>query len=408
MKQLCSLTEDAAMLRSAVVLATLLIFPGIGLAQEEPAGEGEEVHTVERGESLWNLARRYYEDPFQWRQILEANDAQIEDPHWIYPGQEFAIPGRQRTVTGVEVDAGPPTEEAPEEEAREEEPVAAERAGTVYPGPDDRTVFSDPAREDTPAPEDRTAFYGPLQEEQRLESGGVLAGEAVERLEVSRSDFYSAPWRVTEERRDQVAYPGQVVGWTGTQVESRERETVNPYDRIEIRWTGEAPPAEGERIQMVRVARSEEDFGSVIRPTGLARVVERSDSAVVAIVQGAFTRPRIGDYALTAPDFPLEPGRYAEEAAGDELAATLAGFAVPRRIQQIGDVAFLAAGARDGIRVGDVFSIEVTGGGGWSPEEAVRLQVVRVFDDRSSVRVTHITSPVFRPGQEVRRTRAMP
>lgn len=386
------------MLRSAVVLAALLIFPGIALAQQEPAGEDEGPHTVERGESLWNLSRRYYDDPFQWRRILEANRDRIDDPHWIYPGQEFFIPGVGTVVTGVQVEG---------EEEGTEAPGRRAASGAVYPGPGDPTVFSDPAREDIPTPGERTNFYGPLRE-QRVEGGGVLAGAEVEHLAVSRDDFYSAAWRVPEERSDLVSYPGRVVGWAGAQAEARNRETLIPHDRIEIAWRGESPPSEGDRIHMVRVARSEDGFGTVIEPTGLARVVERGDSAVVAIVQGAYLRPQVGDQALRAVPFALEAGQYAEEAAGDDLTATLTGFATTRRIQQIGDVGFLNAGARDGVQVGDIFAIEASGGGGWSAQEMVRFRVVRVFEDRSSARVSHVVTPVFRPGTQLRRIRRMP
>ncbi|MFH1619412.1 MAG: LysM peptidoglycan-binding domain-containing protein [bacterium] len=49
-------------------------------------------HTIERGDTLWSLARRYYSDPYKWRKIYEANISLISDPHWIYPPNEITIP----------------------------------------------------------------------------------------------------------------------------------------------------------------------------------------------------------------------------------------------------------------------------------------------------------------------------
>ena len=393
------------MLRTALVLTALLIFPGIALAQEEAGGEEEPPHTVERGESLWNLARQYYDDGFQWRRIFEANEEKIDDPHWIYPGQELFIPGVGNVVVGVEVEeAGEPP---PEEGPAQEEPMRAAGA-SVYPGPGDPTVFSDPPREDVPSPSERTTFYGALTQEVLL-GGGVLTGEAVEHLAVSQHDFYSAPWRVPEERQDSVSYPGVVEGRAGAQAEEEGLRTMlKPYDRVELSWVGERVPDEGSHVHLVRLGRSEEGFGTVVEPTGLARVVERGDSALVAVVLQAYLRPRIGDFALPAEPFPLEEGQYAEEAPGDRTTSTLVGFATPRTLQQIGDFGFLSSGARDGIRVGDVFSLEVSGGGGWSAEEAVRYRVIRVFEDRASVRVSHVNTPIFRTGVELRRIRRMP
>jgi nucleoid-associated protein YgaU len=48
--------------------------------------------TVVRGDNLWDLARRYYGDGMQFRQIYEANSSQIRDPSLIYVGQIFVVP----------------------------------------------------------------------------------------------------------------------------------------------------------------------------------------------------------------------------------------------------------------------------------------------------------------------------
>jgi hypothetical protein len=49
-------------------------------------------HTVVKGECLWFIAGDYYDDPFLWPVIYEANKDSIADPHWIYPGEIFVIP----------------------------------------------------------------------------------------------------------------------------------------------------------------------------------------------------------------------------------------------------------------------------------------------------------------------------
>lgn len=52
--------------------------------------------TVEQGDTLWEFAEEAYGDGSEWSRIYQANDEQIEDPHWIYPGQQFVIPGVRR------------------------------------------------------------------------------------------------------------------------------------------------------------------------------------------------------------------------------------------------------------------------------------------------------------------------
>ncbi len=49
-------------------------------------------HTVVKGECLWFIAGDYYNDPFLWPVIYEANKDSIANPHWIYPGEVFLIP----------------------------------------------------------------------------------------------------------------------------------------------------------------------------------------------------------------------------------------------------------------------------------------------------------------------------
>jgi len=63
------------------------------------------IHVVVRGDTLWDIAKepRYYNDPFQWRRIWEANMCNIVHNaecngagrchyHYLYPGQYLVIP----------------------------------------------------------------------------------------------------------------------------------------------------------------------------------------------------------------------------------------------------------------------------------------------------------------------------
>lgn len=71
---------------------------------------GSKVHIIERGDTLWGLAQRFYGDPYLWPQLWE-NNTYITDAHWIYPGDPLLIEGEATTgemvtETAVSVDEG--------------------------------------------------------------------------------------------------------------------------------------------------------------------------------------------------------------------------------------------------------------------------------------------------------------
>lgn len=66
-------------------------------------------HVVKKGDTLWDLAKLYLGDPFQWPQIYKLNTDKIKDPHWIYPGQRFSLPGGTAPVAAGPDSAAPVT-----------------------------------------------------------------------------------------------------------------------------------------------------------------------------------------------------------------------------------------------------------------------------------------------------------
>ncbi|MCU1280657.1 MAG: Peptidoglycan-binding lysin domain protein [bacterium] len=53
-------------------------------------GEVPDTHVVQRGDTLWDLSARYYRNAWAWPKMWSYN-AQITNPHWIYPGDVVRI-----------------------------------------------------------------------------------------------------------------------------------------------------------------------------------------------------------------------------------------------------------------------------------------------------------------------------
>ena len=61
----------------------------IEVVKPEPEAQ---FHTVESGESLSLIAKKYYGDAMKYPVIFEANQPMLTDPDKIYPGQVLRIP----------------------------------------------------------------------------------------------------------------------------------------------------------------------------------------------------------------------------------------------------------------------------------------------------------------------------
>ena len=57
---------------------------------------------IRRGDNLSRIARRNYGRGIKYEAIYAANRDSIRNPHWIFPGQVFVVPTRDRSWESVE------------------------------------------------------------------------------------------------------------------------------------------------------------------------------------------------------------------------------------------------------------------------------------------------------------------
>src|SRR5512145_88127 len=92
--------------------------PVEGSAPAAADGQGAvappDTYTVRPGDTLWDLAGRFLNNPWYWPKVWSYNP-EITNPHWIDPGQLLRFfPSAEEVPTRVEPVAG--VEEAPEPE----------------------------------------------------------------------------------------------------------------------------------------------------------------------------------------------------------------------------------------------------------------------------------------------------
>ena len=116
-------------MRRLLVLPTLLLALAAQAADNPPADlrytgdhwtawtppaefpEGAQLYLIQGGDTLWDLAGRFYSNPYLWPQIWEQN-RYIEDAHWIYPGDPLVVGVEVTPIEELdEVAEMPPSEE---------------------------------------------------------------------------------------------------------------------------------------------------------------------------------------------------------------------------------------------------------------------------------------------------------
>ena len=82
-----------------------------GVALSELAPNAPDSHTVQRGDTLWDISKLFLTSPWRWPELWGMNLDQIRNPHLIYPGQVLVLDksgGRARLRVATSGD-GPPS-----------------------------------------------------------------------------------------------------------------------------------------------------------------------------------------------------------------------------------------------------------------------------------------------------------
>jgi len=74
--------------------------PGVEHADVPP------VHVVRKGDTLWDICRQYFNNPWQWPKVWSYNPG-ITNPHWIFPGDRVHLTSASSDVPAPEAAPAP-------------------------------------------------------------------------------------------------------------------------------------------------------------------------------------------------------------------------------------------------------------------------------------------------------------
>jgi len=97
------------MIRKTTLALCLLLLP---LAVS--ARDNTRTYVIKKGDTLWGISQRFLADPYYWPNLW-ANNPDLKNPHFIYPGQKLEIYDGRIEVVAV----APEAEEMPAEKPQE-------------------------------------------------------------------------------------------------------------------------------------------------------------------------------------------------------------------------------------------------------------------------------------------------
>lgn len=254
-------------------------------------------YTIQKGDTLWDLSKRFFDSPDLWPDLWNKN-SEIANPHRIYPGERIRV-----------------HREAGTEKIKEPEKIVEEvkKEKVVIPPP-------------PPPPEPPAYFYSPI------ESVGFIRKEPVKP--------------------------------SGTIFRSREDKTmISAGDEVYVRPAKHTILYKGAKFIVYRIfegVRSKKytelsaSYGAQHYFTGIAEIIQSEGDYYIARITRSFRSIKVND--LLMPHLPRSPKIILTESKEG-----ISGQVITNedRDRMFGDkmVAFIDKGKKDGIEVGQFYSV---------------------------------------------------
>jgi LysM repeat protein len=377
----------AALLVSALASAPLAAQDS---TQSQPAPGG--THTVKKGDTLWDIAHQYLNDPFLWPEIYRINTDVVEDPHWIYPNEVLKLPANTVATTG----------------GTEVTTVVDDR---MSPMPTNSLV-------EAPRATGSTVFSLSASRRVATVSRFGASATAFPHPAVRVGETFAAPWL------DRVNGPndqGTIVGSAeipGIANRSPRSRMLNE-ERAYITLPKDIVPARGDHYLAFRLGPVLENGSQMVEPTGVVEVerAENGDASTVRIIT-QYSNVEAGQGIIPIDHFTLgNAARPAPLMLGTEGRVVF--IAQNSVLPSLQSYVVIDVTAKDGAKIGDQYTLYVPrrqvlvkGRGDQMatvPEERIALgQVVKVTDRGTTLMLVDQQNPAVKLGTKARLTARMP
>jgi len=371
--------------------------------QQAPSlGPPPATHTVQQGETLWGLAKQYLGDPLLWPEIYRLNTTVVEDPHWIFPGEEirFAPPPAE----GAAAPAAAPAE------APAAQPQAPPAPGeiTVAPTPSDTAAARpQPARSGNPF--DAPTVFATRSTVARSANTLRLQSQQAYRS-VRVGEHFSSGFLTEGEHLNS----GRLLGNTRTASISRLTALTSATLFSDVAVS--PPPGDnlkpGDLLISYAIPRRIDPYGDVVRPTGLLKVTavgapgDNVTAQVIAVYQAITSNQMV----IRVPGF--APSNQRGTSVDSGIVGSVIDARDPHELVTFQDILFIDRGAQDSVHAGDVFQISGTttaaSGIGRVVQNEAKLLIVYVRPHTATGVVIQIDRPDVHPGATARQIRRMP
>ena len=302
----------------AVSTATLLTLATFAFAAEMREDHPSR-YVVQKGDTLWDISARFLKKPWLWPEIWQANP-QVKNPHRIYPGDVLSL---------VYVDG---------------QPRLTSNGGNPQ-------ISSSPAVE-TIALDKIEPFLRQLTVVDEFRSLPYIVGLEEDRLLASAGQVVYVRGLANAQpgMAVQIARPISEFRWSGKHVKSIGWGLDFRGDWLHYDWESIGRQVGGRRANTNAI-------GYQMVKAGYGEVTQVQGEVAVVVLREENLAVRVGDRILPVETQPYDPYYYPR--APDSVPPNATVMAVAQGILRAGPntVVAISAGAADGLKNGDTFSI---------------------------------------------------